>query len=92
MTLDNLQESGLEVGTAKQETRQSPQDGLIEYILSSCVDLVLAAMDSETRQTFRAVSSSCRQSVLAYSTSLSLKPSNVSSCKGTTFRCPSPDS
>eukprot|EP00798_Chlamydomonas_sp_ICE-L_P028019 gene28020-biopygen31965 len=73
--LVNVQESGLEVGTAKQEALHSPQVGLIPYLYipSSCVDTLLDAMDSETRQAFRAVSRSGRQSVHAYATTLSLK-------------------
>eukprot|EP00798_Chlamydomonas_sp_ICE-L_P011236 gene11236-biopygen12693 len=72
MTLANLQESGLEVGTGTQEAQHSPKVGLIpyRYIPSSCVYLLLAAMDKRTRQTFRAVSSSCRKSVNAYATAL----------------------
>eukprot|EP00798_Chlamydomonas_sp_ICE-L_P004881 gene4881-biopygen15194 len=76
MALLNVQESGMEVGTATQEPQRSPEDGLIpyRYIPSSCVDRLLAAMDWETRQTFRAVSSSCRQSVHAYTTTLWYDP------------------
>eukprot|EP00798_Chlamydomonas_sp_ICE-L_P028398 gene28398-biopygen32331 len=56
MAFDNVQESGLEIGTATQETRHPPQVGLIPYLYipSSCVDLLLAAMDSKTREAFRA--------------------------------------
>eukprot|EP00798_Chlamydomonas_sp_ICE-L_P007807 gene7807-biopygen17575 len=79
MTLVSVQESGLELGTATQEAHHSPEIGLIanQYIPSPCVVPLLAAMNSETRQAFRAVSKSCRQSVHAYTTSLrsSLKES-----------------
>eukprot|EP00798_Chlamydomonas_sp_ICE-L_P022817 gene22817-biopygen31464 len=75
--LVNVQDSGLEVGTATQEATHFPQVGLIpyRYIPSSCADTLLSAMNSKTRQAFRAVSSSSRQSVHAYTTSLSLKSS-----------------
>eukprot|EP00798_Chlamydomonas_sp_ICE-L_P006609 gene6609-biopygen1801 len=80
MTLANLQEYGLEVGTATQEARHSSQVGRIpyRYIPSSCVDDLLSAMDSKTRQAFRAVSNSCRQSVHAYATTLRFESLSVS--------------
>eukprot|EP00798_Chlamydomonas_sp_ICE-L_P006607 gene6607-biopygen1798 len=79
MTFANMQESGLEVGTATQEARHSPQVGRIpyRYIPSSCVDHMLSAMDSKTRQAFRSVSSSCRQSVHAYATTLRFESLSV---------------
>eukprot|EP00798_Chlamydomonas_sp_ICE-L_P026977 gene26977-biopygen14973 len=78
MTLGNVQDAGLEIGTATQETQVSPEVGLIpfRYIPSSCADSLLAAMDSETRQTFRAVSRSCRQSVNAFTSTLTYKSSH----------------
>eukprot|EP00798_Chlamydomonas_sp_ICE-L_P007809 gene7809-biopygen17579 len=72
MTLVSVQESGLELGTAPEDAQHSPEIGLIPYLYipSPCVVLLLAAMDSETRQAFRAVSKSCRQSVHAFTTTL----------------------
>eukprot|EP00798_Chlamydomonas_sp_ICE-L_P009616 gene9616-biopygen5828 len=67
MTLVALQESGLELGTATQEDQHSPEIGLMPIPVFAPL---LAAMDSETRQAFRVVSKSCRQSVHAYTTTL----------------------
>eukprot|EP00798_Chlamydomonas_sp_ICE-L_P030317 gene30317-biopygen16187 len=76
MRLANVQELGLEVGTAEQ-VRLIP----CRYIPGSCAVLLLAAMDSETRQAFRAVSKSCRQSVHAYTTTLKSSPKQNGSRK-----------
>eukprot|EP00798_Chlamydomonas_sp_ICE-L_P004224 gene4224-biopygen21946 len=67
MTLVTVQESDLELGTATQQARHSPEIGLIP---SPVYAPLLAAMDTETRQAFRAVSKSCRHNVHAYTTTL----------------------
>eukprot|EP00798_Chlamydomonas_sp_ICE-L_P026348 gene26348-biopygen11299 len=58
---------------AASDAQQSPKGVQIEDVLHCCADHLLTAMDSETRQTFRAVSKRCRQIVHAATSTLRQK-------------------